>query len=369
MGQVCHWVIESSYPHKPSRESGTAMLFVLVLAVICSLLVGAVSLSSRFTVKRSGDRREDVAVINITEAANEDALSKIRSRAFSPEAGVRKNVVSVSDFGGGSYTVSCSANVALDTVYIYSTGTMGKRSKKIELIARVEPEPWEKWLKGTVTARTNVSTLGEIEIDGRDYDTIGPSEGALIIPPSGTYGISSAGTVSVGDSSTVGGNSTAPQQPALPGVTVQENMDTTGYPTTPEEVLGLPAGSLDAYKISDCPPSSVSGIVYSEAKECKTDPTGEGILILHNSSGDASLKNYHGNFKGIIIMDQVKHVNAGATVLGAVIMLGTDVLGNCFGNGGAKIHYSSKMLNKVAETCLPAPGPRTVTVLTWRELP
>ena len=345
------------------------MLFVLVLAVICTLVIGAVSLTSRFTVKQSGMRRTDVAIISIAEAANEDGLSKIRSRAFTPEAGVRKNIVSVSNFGEGSYTVSCSANVAIDTIYLYATGTIGTRSKTIEVIAKVEPEPWRRWLKGAVTARTAVSTLGDIEIDGRDYDTTGGYEGTLMTPWRGTYGISSAGTVSVGGSSTVGGNSTAPQQPALPGVTVRENMDITGYPTTPEEVLGLPAGSLDAYKISDCPPSSVSGIVYSEAKECKTDPTGEGILILHNSSGDASLKNYHGNFKGIIIMDQVKHVNAGATVLGAVIMLGTDVLGNCFGNGGAKIHYSSKMLNKVAETCLPAPGPRTVTVLTWRELP
>ena len=51
-----------------------------------------------------------------------------------------------------------------------------------------------------------------------------------------------------------------------------------------------------------------------------------------------------------------------------VFFIGKAAGGNCIGNGGATIHYSSKMLNKVAETCLPALGPRTVTVLSWREI-
>ncbi len=344
------------------NESGTAILFVIVLAVIGSIVISSAFFSSRITIKASGVRREKVAVVNIAEAGKEHVLGSLRNRDFNPVASQDTMIYTNKPFGSGAYSVRCITNAGNDTIRIISTGKCGDDSIKIEVIATLAPDAWRRWINGAVTSRNNVSTLGSIEVDGRDYDTT--SVFGTLLGTRGVYGVCAGGTVTAGGSSKIGGNTTAPQQPALPEVTVQENIDTVGYPQTPEEVLGLPAGALDSYKVTTCPSSSFFGIVYSD-NPC--DFAG-GIMICHNASGTASLGNYHGHFKGIIITDEVNHFNGGSSVLGAVFFLGKTVGGNCDGNGGSRIRYSSRMLNKVMNQYLSPAGSRNVTVVSWREV-
>jgi hypothetical protein len=347
----------------PVSDTGTAMLFALVLSMVGALVMGSLMMTSRLSSKKSQYRRENIAALNIAEAGKEKTLAELRGRNLDPAAGQKITPYADVSFGTGAYTVTCSTNAAADTAYIVSTGVCNQDTARLAVIATLGPgAAWSKWVKGAVTARTAVSTLGDITIDGRDHDTTGALTGT-----GGTYGVCAGGSVSVGGSSQIGGGTTAPQQPGIEGVTVQSNIDTTGYPQTPEEILGLSAGALDSFKISGCP-ESISGIMYTEEEECKKDPVGEGILIYHNSGRTAGVKNFHGNFKGLVIMDQVKHVNAGAMILGAVMMLGIDVAGNCFGNGKANIHYSSQMLGKVTQSLPATSGRRTVTVVSWREM-
>lgn len=339
------------------NQRGSALAAVLALAVILNLTLLAVYFITRGTGKKSGKRRSSVTALNIAEAGKERVLARIRDRDLVPPETLKITPYVDEPFGTGFYTVSCSTDLWLDTLYLTSTGVADGDTVRLEVLAILE-KPWKSWLKGAVTARTAIPTLGDITIDGRDHDTSGNLTGT-----GGTYGVSCGGAVTTNGSSQIGGGTTAPQQPAVDSLTVLENIDTTGYPQTPEEVLGLPPGELDSFKVSTCP-ETFSGITYIE-ESCDEYP-GSGILICHNSSGTASLGNYHGNFKGLIIADEDKHFNDEDTIIGAIIMLGKDAGGNVFGNGAAVILYSAEILERVA-TLIPPVGRRGVTVVSWRE--
>jgi hypothetical protein len=354
--------IYSSYRAILNQNEGGTLVAVMVIAVIAAMILQSLAYSTRSTLKASGKHLSKVSSINIAEAGKERVFAELRQRTLNLPCNRMITVYSNESFGSGAYTVRCSTTAAIDTAIIYSIGIKGSDTAKIEVVAYVQPDSWQRWLKGAVTARTNVSTLGSIEIDGRDYDT-----SSIFGTPLGTgglVGVAAGGVISVGGASKIGGNNTIPQQPGIPGVTVQEHIDTTGYPQSPEEVLGIPLDTLEAHKWTTSPPSNYVGLVYAETPY---DFAG-GILIVHNASGTASLGNYHNHFKGLIIADEVKHFNGGSSVLGAIFMLGKTSGGNCFGNGAAKIHYSSKMLTKVMQFLPPPPGRRTVNAISWREV-
>jgi hypothetical protein len=338
------------------------MVFALALVMIGSMTMATLLMTNRYTSKSSKRRKEKIDALCIAEAGKEQALAKLRTGEIEPSANTRVDIFSNEPFGTGHYSVSCTTNTTNDTVLINSTGVTGTNAIRLEVTASMKAAPGGKnWLQAAVTARTDVSTVGTIQIDGRDYDTT--SFFGSLLGTGGVVGVAAGGTVSPDAASGIGGNSTPPQSTTIAGETVVENIDTTGYPQTPEEVLDLPAGALDAYKCATCPPSDFFGIVYSETP---CDFRG-GILIVHNEDGDASLGNYHQHFMGIIIADEVHHFNGGSSVLGSIFMLGREAGGNSFGNGTARIRYSSRMIAKVFNTLLP-PSDLEVDVVSWREI-
>jgi len=339
------------------NQRGSALIAVLAVVIVLNMTFAVIFSITRHTTKASGKRRSNIAALNIAEAGKERVLARIRERDLVPPENQRITVYSNEPFGKGSYSVTCSTDTWLDTLYLSVAGIVNQDTARLEILALFD-KPWKKWQKGAVTARTAIPTLGDITIDGRDHDTNG-----VVLGIGGTYGVSSGDTVWTGGDSKIGGGITAPTQPAMDSVTVLINIDTTGYPQTPEEVLGLPPGYLDSYKTGTCP-AAFSGITYIES-DC-SNYEGSGILICHNSTGTASLGNFHGNFKGLIIADEDKHFNGEDTIVGAVIMLGKDVGGNVFGNGETHIRYSSEMLERVA-TLIPPTGRRGVNVVSWRE--
>jgi hypothetical protein len=87
----------------------------------------------------------------------------------------------------------------------------------------------------------------------------------------------------------------------------------------------------------------LSGVTYVELPSGTTwipslPVNGSGLLIVHNSAKNASLKNMDGTFKGLIIGDDIQHLHG--VVLGAIIGLTTAPTGNVLGNGNATIMYS-----------------------------
>ncbi|HEX2956464.1 MAG TPA: hypothetical protein VHO70_06525 [Chitinispirillaceae bacterium] len=342
---------------------GGSLVAVLVIAVITMMFLQSLTFSTRSALKSSARHVSKVSVLNIAEAGKERVIARIRDRTLNFSANQNITVYSNEPFGAGHYTVRCVTTSALDTVKIYSVGSQGADTSRLEVVAYIQPDVNPKgWIQAAYTSRINVSTLGNIAVDGRDYDSVGMY--GTLLGTGGVYGVAAGGSVIAGGSSTIGGTTTAPQGTIIPNVTVKEFIDTNGYPQTPGELLGIPQDTLEAHRCTTCPPSDFYGLVYSETPCVFAG----GILIVHNSSGTASLDNYHGHFKGLVIADQVKHFNGGASVLGAVFMLGKTSGGNCDGNGGSRIRYSSRIIDKVLNSLLPSNGRRTVTIVSWREV-
>ena len=181
------------------------------------------------------------------------------------------------------------------------------------------------------------STNGAVTVDGREHDANGNLTGAP-----GKYGIStSSGTFNQSGTSKVGGNGIAPAKPANPAT---YELNAPPLPNTPEELLQVSAGSLDQFKTSTPPQTPFNGIVYLTTSWDGVNLNGSsGVLITHNATGDALLKNIHGVFKGLIVTDDIVHINGDAELIGAVYGLKTG--GVTLGNGSGEVKYSSAILS------------------------
>lgn len=248
-----------------------------------------------------------------------------------------QNPLSSISFGNGVYSASYNAA----TRQIVATGTANGISRTlIAVVARTTPPG----ARAAITALSDVALSGNITIDGRNHNGLGNLTG-----DPGTYGVSSNGTVTQGGSSQIGGNGFAPATPANPAA-VEQNATANTY-QTPEEVLGLRPGTLDQYRTSTPPVTPFHGIVYLTANLWNSPDFGEaeepstGILIVHNGTGTAVLKNVHGHFNGIIITDSLIHINGTAVINGAVVLQRQS--GNNIGNGAAQVNYSSEILSNL----------------------
>ncbi len=239
----------------------------------------------------------------------------------------------------GTYQVTCAPCTGTGNETLTSTGTIAVNGFNYSRTVRVTLKKSSIFNATSSVAISGVaSTSGSVTIDGRDHDTNGNLTGGP-----GVYGIStSSSTFNQGGSSQVGGNGIAPANPAAP-VTYQVNAP--AIPATPEGVLGLGAGALDAYKTSTPPATPFTNqIIYLTASWDGVDFNGSsGILICHNSAGNAFLKNIHGSFKGLIIADDLIHVNGNAELIGAIVGMKTS--GVTIGNGSAEVKYSSQVLS------------------------
>ncbi len=287
------------------------------------------------------------------------AMDQARNKAFYlAEAGLDRklrelrignsNAIATTSLGDGTY--SATYNPA--TKQIQSTATVNGITKTlIAVVLKQKPAG----VRGAITSVGDIAFNGSIDVDGRDHD----SSGNLTGDP-GTYGASSGGTVTQGGSSTIGGNGFAPAKPANPAA-VEQNADNIFM--TPEEVLGLQPGSLDQYKTSTPPATPFNGIVYLTADSWiapdfgTADNPSTGIFILHNASGSALLKNIHGNFKGLIIADDLVHINGDAVVIGGVVL--QKQTGNVVGNGSAHVNYSSEVLSNLPTA--------NYTIVSWED--
>ncbi|MFN2433180.1 MAG: hypothetical protein ABR599_10275 [Gemmatimonadota bacterium] len=141
---------------------------------------------------------------------------------------------------------------------------------------------------------------------------------------------------------------------------------------TPEDILGVKPGALDQYKkdASAVPDfENLSGVNYVTSGSVPSKISGSGILIVHNPNYDAkkydcvnfpttcvlgyaadlanqpsTLKiNANGEFKGIIITDQLIRLNGNFTMLGGLISLATKDI-DIPANGSGYLRWSCEVV-------------------------
>lgn len=277
-----------------------------------------------------------------------------------------------------------------DVVAIMSIGETRFSSsvwRRDTCIAYVNVKGWDVVpLKGLLTLNATTGINGNATIDGRNHDTL-----MNVIPGSGIEGIwTTKPSFSISGSGTVGGTDTlgndyAPSNPADPNVLLTNQSYPMGYPTNPDQILHtytdlIPNGTLKAIAQSGFEGSQYSvdgtdlkyplrGVTYVETPATTpqnewrpADVPGSGILVVHNSAGNAKLVNTKGDFRGLIIADEVEHFHGG--LLGGMIAIKNMFSGNVVGNGDAWLYYSEQTIIRGTQTVARAIRPH---VLGWWE--
>jgi len=287
--------------------------------------------------------------------------------------------------GVGSATVhdpSTDTSLAAGEVRIVSTGRSGGEEDTVIVLAIVSGGPGvPPGVHGGITARSVVKTLGSLVIDGRDHDL----NGNLLLGQ-GTMGVSTTqtfdqGGVSKAGGTTAGGIDHIPARPA--DASIVEEGATYIFPSDPDAVFGHPSGSLKTMAQSGVnggqyvtDPAHLSfpltGVTYVELASGATWEAidfgnSSGVLVVHNSSVNALMKNLNGGkFTGLIIADDIEHIHT--DVVGAVVSLTTSPSGNCIGNGSGSVLYSSAALSQASSVSSGGPaGGGNVAVASWYE--
>ena len=293
---------------------------------------------------------------NVTGTLNLDPGGALQGRydvfygvvATNPGTGVKTIVnptdgsqITVTEYADGDEVVVSTGRITLNGV------EQGRRVLRVSVRQNAVVDP-----PSAVAVSGVAATNGAVIVDGREHDANGNLTGAP-----GKYGIStSSSTFNQGGNSKVGGNGIAPANPANPAT---YELNAPPLPETPEEILGLNPGALDQFKSSTPPSSPFNGVVYLTASWEGVNLDGStGILICHNAAGDAFLKNIHGNFKGLIITDDIIHINGDAEIIGAIYGLKSG--GVTLGNGSGEVKLSSTILSNLPLI--------RYTVTSWEDL-
>jgi hypothetical protein len=264
----------------------------------------------------------------------------------------------------------------------YGTGSETRDTSTAYVAKGPGPLP----IKGVATTNAATKHGGGLVIDGRDHYTLGNP-----IKNDGVLGIFTTGTFSIGGKASIGGTNTS-------GVDVAPNgkIDTSivhtnqtypgGYPTTPDGVLGgtsngYPDGTLKSMAQSGqggsqykTDPSTLSyplsGVTYVELSSGSTwgpKLSGSGILVIHNSSVNAILKQPAGTFTGLIITDDLVNLS-GLVLLGAIVQLTPTPTSDIFGTSNGSIAFSRQALQKATSLFQNAPGNGSYSnVVGWWE--
>ncbi|MBN1308465.1 MAG: hypothetical protein JXA18_11140 [Chitinispirillaceae bacterium] len=360
------------------NQRGSAMIAVVVIAIVINITLLAFFFATRHTSKASGDRRENVTALNIAEAGKERLYAAIRSDAHRPA--LNSPPVTMYDnetFSGGSYTVSYRADPWADTLWIRSSAATAKGKPAIvEVIALLPPLiPIDAApVRGAVTARARVEVSGSITIDGNEHDT-----SCNLTGDPGTYAVSTTDSCTVDGSAEIGGNGQAPVDWKLydlkknPDPTIRQTVAEENAPDgnfdSPEAFLGLPAGALDAFKFSASNlDQDFHGVRYDTCASVGPVDFGSssGLLIVHNGSKSAQLKVNGGTFKGLIICDDIIKMNGNLVVQGAIVVLKEADI-SFKGLGSTTICYSSYILTHLSRFCGDEVRNR-VNEVSWKEV-
>lgn len=218
-------------------------------------------------------------------------------------------------------------------------------------------------IRGSITTNSTITTLGDMNVDGRDHTITG-----TLLSGTGSLGIWTTGNLFQSGSSTIGGTAAgtdyAPTKPANANTVSYLQTYAGGYPTTPDGIMGgtlngYPEGTLKAIAVSGAGGSQyvtnpvnltypLKGVTYVELPNNTSwnsaNVAGSGILIIHNSTLTAGIANINsGIFAGIMMADDIVRIHT--TVIGALIGISPNPSsGNCIGNGTGSILFSREAI-------------------------
>lgn len=273
-------------------------------------------------------------------------------------------------------------------IAVISTGISNYSIKGMETIstsiAYVGAKFIPPFVRGALTTNNTIKVNGTFEIDGRDHTAAG-----VLVPTTGTYGIWTTGTFTQSGAATVGGTALnvdfAPSAAPNPAI-IKQLQAGGGVPGTPDSLLGGPSNGFPEGTLKMMAQSGSKGSQYVTNPGLLTYPlrtltyvelpsggtwdganvSGSGILIVHNGARNAIIRNTSGDFAGLIIADDVIHLQS--DLLGAVISLTpAPSAGNVVGNATGWLRYSREVLQNATEEILTLGNGSGANVIAWKE--
>jgi hypothetical protein len=316
------------------------------------MIVGMVLISTNIFLQLTGSSRDMSDNMNRTyvrEAASNIAQSgvSIGVRRLVDDPLWRDGVPMMALLGGNAIiTVRDTVYHTRPAIQVQCTGIMmySLPDEHREVVtAYVYGDTIPHAVQAVLSTPHNVSQTGAFELDGRDHDR------------SGNHKPGSKGTKAVWTERdcehTVGtrfhgeGDDGEDHDDVDVDTTLVERGKTYpgGYPRTPDSIMTtcghtFPEGTLKLVAKSHSGGSQyvtdpglltfpLKGVTYVDLPAGGTwnvaNVTGSGLLIVHNSTRDACMKDANGGpFTGLVICDEIQHINA--TIVGAVISCGDD---------------------------------------------
>lgn len=345
--------------------------FIIILILASVVSYGIISSTQNRSISSATENAVDnytsTKTRNIANSTVQMLMSKVADNLNWRTSSVTKDMLD----GIVKYTVTDESIDGENLIKFNVKAIYNNVEKEIIAYAKpMEPHPTGIIAPAAITTNNNILSLGNITIDGRDHSI----DGKTIIPGEGTYGIWTTKTFTNSGASDIGGTNTIkkdfkPTKTPDPSIIAQNQVWPGGIPPkSPEEVLqNLPFKiSLKEYAQSgdwgsqyvtnpDSLKYPLQGVTYVEPNGgswVSANIQGSGILIVHNSSVNAVLKNTSGNFTGIIIADDIIHLHS--NVIGAVVSLTQNPSeGNTIGNSSGFILYSKEALASCLMTVRP----------------
>src|SRR3989338_1021297 len=369
---------------KLTNKKGIMLIWVYLLIMMISISCWSLYAVAMQQMKLMDIRKAQSQALYLAEAGVDQIFKALPSN---PNPNATGPVFLNNNVPNFQYSASHANQTITSTGCVgYFNGTSCLGTKKI-LEVKVTGGTVPVGVHAAITSVGDVDIQGRFVADGRDYD----SNGNLTGDP-GISGVYTAGELNIKTNShaAVGGNGIAPSNPANP---LAYDEDKRSYTfSSPEAALGVSPGALDQYKVDRFPAPPLSGIIYytgddHERRErdehnndiirnldfgTEANPS-SGILIVHNSTNTATLKNITGSFKGLIIADNVVKIRGDGSddpdgegsfsVLGGVIAQQTTT-NKALGTAKGSIKYSSQVLKSLP---LIGSAQREYSIVSWKE--
>ncbi len=378
-------------------EAGSILIVTLVAAVVIAGFTFALYVVSRGETEGTKSESRRSKALQAAEAGIGEAFDRL-NRGVDP-------AIDRSEDLRLSYRVSAenlgSTSAGNQVFRLTSQARFASADRAVEAI--VENQTRQARMQAAVTSNGPVALSGSVIVDGRDHDANG-----FGVVGGGVFGVISSQLVVSGGNSSVGGNGTAPVDdpteldnvfdqfvPFGDGIDqdldgrldeeLLDGLDNEGdgridedlmpFPSSPDAVFGLPEGTLAAYAQSqgtyftsfgelssymssngneipggkiivlDFPSTPEAGPIWNPADFGDAMNADPSIFVFHTPHANAVVRNLHGRFKGLLLTDYADHVNGEAEILGGILTFGRSRVGNVYGNGNARILYSSAVLS------------------------
>ncbi|MFA5805999.1 MAG: hypothetical protein WC879_15285 [Melioribacteraceae bacterium] len=344
------------------------LIFVLGSIALFGIINFNMNESVGVASQNSIDKFKETYARNIANGVASMLVSRIAD-STTYRATSTQNISSVLG-GSANYRVIDTTIAGQTYIKIDVRGIYSGKTKSSIVLAQIPTGGFiPTTVKAAISTNNKVVTSGTLTVDGRDHDLNGN-----LIAGQGTLGLWSTQDISQDGSSKIGGTfSGTDYAAAKPANSNTVNEDATysgGYPNTPDSVMGGRAKGFPTGTLKSLAQSSVNGSQYTTNPSFLSFPLkgvtyvelpsggiwtssnidGTGILVIHNSTTNAVIKNENlGIFKGLILADDIVHLHT--TVIGAIISITPSPSeGNTIGNGSGTVLFSRQaLINGIGE--------------------